>query len=244
MSSSSHAETAQLKESVCPTDTNAHPQLTLHLCALAAHTAAGNYEQVKAVWKSLQESEHVQGLEAIFMVHFLAGAPRVIEALSAVHSTGVCTSAIKQLQGENAMDIRTGAENDDEKQKAYWFDRVYGGVAGKLHTELERLHPHFSSVVLNHAYGKMYGRPYLSFVQKELCTVSVMCYLKTPRQLYSHLRGALKAGASPQVCECVLKHMHAQGCVDGGALSEAVGVLEKVVCAGGVKGSPSPTSRH
>jgi 4-carboxymuconolactone decarboxylase len=45
-------------------------------------------------------------------------------------------------------------------------------------------------------YGKVLGRPGLPLVDRELCIVAMLAVLQAPRQLYSHLRGALHAGAT------------------------------------------------
>ncbi len=53
-------------------------------------------------------------------------------------------------------------------------------------------------------YGKVLGRPGLDLATRELCIVALLAVLRTPRQLYSHLRGALNAGAPPPEMEEVL----------------------------------------
>ncbi len=45
-------------------------------------------------------------------------------------------------------------------------------------------------------YGKVLGRPELALELRELCIASLLVVRRLPRQLYSHLRGALNAGAS------------------------------------------------
>jgi len=45
-------------------------------------------------------------------------------------------------------------------------------------------------------YGKVLGRPGLDLATRELCIAGLLAVLQAPPQLYSHLRGALNAGAS------------------------------------------------
>jgi 4-carboxymuconolactone decarboxylase len=45
-------------------------------------------------------------------------------------------------------------------------------------------------------YGRVLGRPGLDLAVRELCIVGLLCPQDAPRQLYSHLRGALNTGAS------------------------------------------------
>src|SRR6476661_5286515 len=53
-------------------------------------------------------------------------------------------------------------------------------------------------------YGGALGRPGLDLMRRELCTVVQTAVLEAPKQLHSHLRGALNAGASFGQIEGVL----------------------------------------
>jgi 4-carboxymuconolactone decarboxylase len=44
-------------------------------------------------------------------------------------------------------------------------------------------------------YGRVIGRPGLDLATRELCIAALLAVWKSPRQLHSHLRGALNAGA-------------------------------------------------
>jgi len=54
-------------------------------------------------------------------------------------------------------------------------------------------------------YGKVLGRPQLDLATRELCIVALLAVLGAPRQLYSHLRGAMNAGADPSEVEETLE---------------------------------------
>jgi 4-carboxymuconolactone decarboxylase len=45
-------------------------------------------------------------------------------------------------------------------------------------------------------YGRVIGRPGLELKTRELCIAALLAVWNVPRQLHSHLRGALNAGAS------------------------------------------------
>jgi len=45
-------------------------------------------------------------------------------------------------------------------------------------------------------YGRVIGRPGLDLATRELCIAALLAVWNVPRQLHSHLRGALNAGAS------------------------------------------------
>lgn len=58
--------------------------------------------------------------------------------------------------------------------------------------------------MVNEGYGKVLGRPGLPLVTRELCIAALLAALDAPRQLYSHLRGALNAGAPREAVEATL----------------------------------------
>ncbi len=47
-------------------------------------------------------------------------------------------------------------------------------------------------------YGRVIGRPGLALVVRELCIAALLAAWNAPRQLHSHLRGALNVGASAE----------------------------------------------
>src|SRR2546429_2241174 len=73
---------------------------------------------------------------------------------------------------------------------------VYGRAYHKLLLNLRALHPALEDLVLVDAYGKVIGRPGLDLKRRELCTVAAIAGLGAAQQLHSHLRGALKTGAT------------------------------------------------
>ena len=75
---------------------------------------------------------------------------------------------------------------------------VYGGQYGALRQSVALLHPALERWMLEDGYGKVLGRPGLGLMERELCVVALAAGLDAPRQLYSHLRGALNAGATPE----------------------------------------------
>lgn len=89
-----------------------------------------------------------------------------------------------------------------------WVDRgtgvcrtVYGGTYEGLRRNVRALHPDMERWMVVEGYGKVLGRPELDLATRELCIVALLAVLGAPRQLYSHLRGALNAGAEPAEVE-------------------------------------------
>ena len=81
---------------------------------------------------------------------------------------------------------------------------VYGENYRKLRDSVRTLHPAVDSWMITEGYGRTLGRSGLDLLRRELCIVAQTAVLETPRQLHSHLRGALNAGASFGQIEGVL----------------------------------------
>jgi 4-carboxymuconolactone decarboxylase len=73
---------------------------------------------------------------------------------------------------------------------------VYAENYPKLRESIRALHPAIDSWMITEGYGRTLARPGLDLKRRELCTVAQTAVLEAPRQLHSHLRGALNAGAT------------------------------------------------
>jgi 4-carboxymuconolactone decarboxylase len=73
---------------------------------------------------------------------------------------------------------------------------VYGENYLKLRQSVRALHPALDNWMITEGYGRTLARPGLDLRRRELCIVAQTAVLETPRQLHSHLRGALNAGAT------------------------------------------------
>ena len=81
---------------------------------------------------------------------------------------------------------------------------VYGGQYEKLRGNVRRLHPDMERWMVAEGYGKVLGRPGLDLKIRELCIVAILAVQGAHRQLYSHLRGAVNAGAGePEIEEAL-----------------------------------------
>jgi 4-carboxymuconolactone decarboxylase len=83
--------------------------------------------------------------------------------------------------------------------------RVYGASYERLRANLAALHPDLDLWMVTGGYGRVLGRPALDLATRELCVAALLAVWDAPRQLHSHLRGALNAGASPAEVEAALE---------------------------------------
>ena len=125
-------------------------------------------------------------LQSILMV----GYPRALQAMAIWRS----------LSGRPAPADDPDARYDNV---AEWTRRgeetcavVYGENYRRLRENIRALHPAIDGWMITEGYGRILSRPGLDLLRRALCTVVQTAVLETPRQLHSHLRGALNAGAS------------------------------------------------
>ena len=74
--------------------------------------------------------------------------------------------------------------------------RIYGPVTDRMLRKMAGFHPELAEWIVADGYGKVLSRPGLSIRERELIVVAVLAALKLPRQLESHVRGAMRVGAA------------------------------------------------
>lgn len=82
---------------------------------------------------------------------------------------------------------------------------VYAGQFDRLKDNIRALHPDMERWMVIEGYGKVLGRPGLPLDVRELCVVALLAVLGVPKQLHSHMRGALNVGASVERVEAALR---------------------------------------
>lgn len=92
---------------------------------------------------------------------------------------------------------------------------VYGGQYEGLRRNVRALHPDMERWMVVEGYGKVLGRPQLDLPTRELCIVALLAVLGMPRQLHSHLRGALNAGATLEEVGVAMRTACGQGGGEG-----------------------------
>lgn len=134
--------------------------------------------------------------EVVLMTVLFAGFPRAL----------VAARMLRRLQplepGEDAVDYdawRAWAERGEATCRA-----VYGDHYEKLRPHVAELHPALDQWVIVDGYGRTLGRPALDLPRRELCAVGMLIPQRVPRQLHSHLRGALNVGAGRARIEAAL----------------------------------------
>jgi len=166
--------------------------LTRDLVRFAAAIAQGYEPELRESADLLRSSQVPAGwvdellLQSILMV----GYPRALIAFGVWRKVSGLPSA------DTDPDQDYGRAGEWTKRGEEVCAVVYGENYGKLRESVRALHPAVDSWMITEGYGRTLARPALDLRRRELCTVAQTAVLEAPRQLHSHLRGALNAGAS------------------------------------------------
>jgi 4-carboxymuconolactone decarboxylase len=128
--------------------------------------------------------------ELLLQSILMCGYPRALVAFSVWRKFGG-VPAPQQDEGEDYSRAEEWRRRGEETCRI-----VYGENYGKLRESVRTLHPAIDAWMIVEGYGRTIGRPGLDLLRRELCIVAQTAVLESPRQLHSHLRGALNAGGS------------------------------------------------
>ena len=177
---------------------------TLELVRLSAAVAQGYEPELRERFDDVRSAEVPAAWvdEVLLQSLLFVGYPRTLVAFA----------LWRKASGEDAP---AGDPDVDYARAPEWQKRgeetcgiIYGDNYRKLRNNVKELHPALDAWMIAEGYGRTLSRPGLDLMRRELCIVAQAGVLETPRQLHSHLRGALNAGASFNQVEAVLAVMN------------------------------------
>lgn len=157
------------------------------LVELSAALARGSRGEWRGCMsRALSAASPAEVEETILQSYLFLGYPTVLQAL------GVW----RELHPEPAS-VEGVLDNDSWQERGTEVcSTIYGGQYDKLRSNVTTLHPDVEGWMLREGYGKVLARPGLDLPTRELCIIALLASQDAEQQLYSHLRGALNAGAS------------------------------------------------
>jgi len=186
------------------------------LVQLSAAIALGRWEILRELRRAAPPGEPDRGWrEVVLQSHLFAGFPRAVEAASVLSAAGgLGTLDPDELVPADARDT-AGRE---------LFDAIYGSGAAAVRAQLADYHPELAHWIASHAYARVLSRPGLSADRRELAAVAALAAQGQERQLASHVRGALRVGATAQEVREALEALRAL--VDEPLLARALDVAQ------------------
>ena len=170
------------------------------LLGLAAAIAAGQ-EDALAAASRLAVAARLPAAwvdELLLQSVLMVGWPRALVAAAVWRQESGVGPDPATLEGEAALEAWVA-------QGVQTCRVIYGSAYERLRENVRQLHPLLDEWMVTDGYGKVLSRPGLDLGRRELCTVAQLAVLDAPRQLYSHIRGAVHAGASAEVVEAALE---------------------------------------
>jgi 4-carboxymuconolactone decarboxylase len=156
------------------------------LVRVSAALAAGEADLLEAALRDAKHcAPYAEVEETLLQSYLFLGYPAALRALGAWRRV--------------APDAQPAPRHDEEEWEvrgAVTCERVYGGQYARLRGNIAALHPDMERWMITEGYGKVIGRPGLDLATRELCIVALLAPQDAAPQLYSHLRGALNAGAA------------------------------------------------
>jgi 4-carboxymuconolactone decarboxylase len=165
--------------------------------------ALGIFDAPEAVLEERMRGARAAGTPPIWLEELLlasvlfVGYPRALLA----------ASALRRVEPE----LDGGGEPSQYEHWREWLERgeatcrvIYGQHYERLRHNVHALHPALDTWMIVDGYGKTVSRPGLDLARRELCAVAMLVPQDAPRQLLSHLKGALNAGAVPEAVEAVV----------------------------------------
>lgn len=176
--------------------------------------ALGVFDAPEAVLEERMRAARASGTPAIWLEELLlasvlfVGYPRAL----------VAATALRRVEPEHA----DGGEPSEYAHWRDWLARgeetcriIYGPHYERLRHNVRALHPALDTWMLVDGYGKTVSRPGLDLARRELCAVAMLVGQDAPRQLLSHLKGALNAGAAPETVEAAVALAGSEGLPEG-----------------------------
>jgi 4-carboxymuconolactone decarboxylase len=167
------------------------------LIAMCAAVGARNRAALASTIDSAAEQASQEDAEeALLQSYLFVGFPVALQALA----------MWRERTGRQAPEAASNDEAESWRARGEAVcETVYAGQYGRLRENIARIHPDMERWMLEEGYGKVLSRPGLDLKTRELCIIGVLVGLDAPQQLYSHLRGALNAGAPQEDVESAVE---------------------------------------
>jgi XTP/dITP diphosphohydrolase len=178
------------------TSHNDDGQLTLPFCLMAA---AAN-----AQWGRFTELLNIHGIEqhtyqttyyALSLTYIFIGYPKALEATRLLHEW--LQNNVAQQYGWYNGAPNTLLPQQDARTGFDLFEKIYGSVATTLLESINQASPLLGKEVIDHGYATVLANPYVPTHTMQLAAITVLAATKSYAQVYSHIRGALRTGISP-----------------------------------------------
>lgn len=194
--------------------------LTAALALLREEAAAGLIRRLRSAAEDGSATLSREAVrEAILQTYLFDGYPTALEGMA----------LLAALWPGAPAPVEDGASSDGSCWRTRGeelYGRIYGSVGPRLQERARELSPELAEWMVVEGYGKVLSRPGLDLDVRELAIIAVLTAKQRPRQLHSHLRGALRIGVPRARIERLLDALTCELGAPG--VEEARALLERV----------------
>lgn len=165
--------------------------------------ALGIFDLPEAVLEERMRNARAGGTPAVWLEELILSSVLFVGYPRALVAAGV----FRRIEPAHAE----GGEPSQYEGWREWLARgeatcrtIYGQHYEALRHNVRALHPALDTWMIVDGYGKTVSRPGLDLARRELCAVAMLIPQDAPRQLLSHLKGAVNAGAAPDAADSLV----------------------------------------
>ena len=165
--------------------------------------ALGIFDLPEAVLEERMRNARAAGTPAVWLEELILSSVLFVGYPRALVAAGV----FRRIEPAHAE----GGEPSQYEGWREWLARgeatcrvIYGQHYEALRHNIRALHPDLDTWMIVDGYGKTVSRPGLDLARRELCSVAMLIPQDAPRQLLSHLKGAVNAGAAPEAADSLI----------------------------------------
>ncbi len=165
--------------------------------------ALGVFDAPEAVLEERMRNARAAGTSPIWLEELVLSSVLFVGYPRGLLAAG----ALRRVEPEHA----DGGEPSEYERWREWLERgeatcraIYRQHYERLRHNVRALHPALDTWMIVDGYGKTVSRPGLDLGRRELCAVAMLIPQDAPRQLLSHLKGALNAGAGADAVEALV----------------------------------------
>lgn len=157
----------------------------------SACIATDNQGQVRRSFELARQQgiDRAELYEIVLQSYLFLGFPRMLNAAETLHAVWPETA-----EGKRARQVETTDPEAWMKRGDRLCREVYADLYQPLKRKVESFAPDIFYWMVLEGYGKVLSRPGLTMAERELSIIAFLIIDHRPRQLHSHLRGALNCG--------------------------------------------------
>jgi alkylhydroperoxidase/carboxymuconolactone decarboxylase family protein YurZ len=185
---------------------SARERLSVSVSALyALGRKEGALRELRRFAPALTSRDKILLRELFIHLSLLLGFPAMLDGLEQLASLGM-------LPANTGTTSTTGRGLNRRGRRI--LTKIYGTQTRKLLSGLRSLNADLPTMIIEQVYGAVFTRRGMSLAERELVNITVLVIQGFDRQLYSHLRGALRVGISGSRLRRVLQLLNSRFNVD------------------------------